>query len=354
MAHDGDHRPQRQHVALLRRCDGPARQSAVRDAPHNRRGRTQPLIWRSAVLVVAVAVLALVPSAQSRDDRARAPFVSMPLQYKASDGQPSRTHPARSLQGQGTPGVEYVGVHGGVSSLGYFWSYVEIGTPAQTFSVILDTGSSLTAVPCAGCDRECRLPRERGSALESVAAACSPARFAHPANVLRRDSCKCVSVHAHNAPAFSECGTHMDPKYDPSASSTSRFISCPSDDCHGTCSHNMCRYHQGYSEGSTLEGYYVTDKFWVGLEGEAYAVDFVFGCHDLETLLFKTQLADGIMGLGARDNTIVSVLQEAHNLPEFVFALCLGRHGGSFSVGGYNESLHTGPIVYTPLDPDDT
>ena len=34
---------------------------------------------------------------------------------------------------------------------GYYYTVVHIGTPPQRFSVILDTGSVITAVPCDGC-----------------------------------------------------------------------------------------------------------------------------------------------------------------------------------------------------------
>lgn len=70
--------------------------------------------------------------------------------------------------------------------------------------------------------------------------------------------------------------------------------------------------------------------------------------------MFKTQLADGIMGLAARDNTIVSVLQEAHQLPSFVFTLCLGNSGGQLVVGGVNTTLHTGGMTWIDLQGSST
>ena len=42
-------------------------------------------------------------------------------------------------------------MQGNLYSLGYFSANVCLGTPAQRFDVIIDTGSSLTAVPCADC-----------------------------------------------------------------------------------------------------------------------------------------------------------------------------------------------------------
>jgi len=227
------------------------------------------------------------------------PIAGLPLSFSHGRRAPGAAGPRRR-ELTALDSVEHVGVHGGVSPLGYFWAYVEIGTPPQKFSVILDTGSTLTAVPCANC---------------------------------------------------AVCGEHMDPGYDPAASSTAHYIECEDTErcspkrCKGT----HCSYEQGYSEGSRLAGVYLHDQFWIGLNGEPYAVDFKFGCHDLETNLFKTQLADGIMGLAARDNTIVSVLQQAHQLPHFIFTLCLGQTGGQLVVGGVNATLHTGPMVYMPM-----
>mgnify|MGYP001806812003 CR=1 FL=1 len=44
-------------------------------------------------------------------------------------------------------------VYGNVPELGYYYTYLTIGTPGQTVSGILDTGSTLPAFPCSGCTR---------------------------------------------------------------------------------------------------------------------------------------------------------------------------------------------------------
>ena len=37
----------------------------------------------------------------------------------------------------------------------YFYATLHLGTPARQFAVIVDTGSTITYVPCASCGRNC-------------------------------------------------------------------------------------------------------------------------------------------------------------------------------------------------------
>jgi hypothetical protein len=45
------------------------------------------------------------------------------------------------------------GLEGNTMPLGYFYTRLHVGTPGQVFTVIVDTGSSLLAFPCEGCQR---------------------------------------------------------------------------------------------------------------------------------------------------------------------------------------------------------
>ena len=116
-------------------------------------------------------------------------------------------------------------LHGNLHTLGYFAAEICAGTPAQTFDVIIDTGSSLTAVACKGC---------------------------------------------------SHCGSHTHPgiagsrRFDEAASSTASAFSChhPPSNVHCSCSDgDKCGYAVSYTEGSSIRGHIVSDLVWFAQDG---------------------------------------------------------------------------------------
>ena len=172
---------------------------------------------------------------------------------------------------------------------GTHYSYLYVGTPPQRQSVIVDTGSHFTAFPCSGCV---------------------------------------------------QCGTHTDPYYEIKNSSTAQTPKCLKD--------QKCLVSQSYTEGSSWHGYKVEDKLWVGGSevnllpgGDNYAVKFAFACQTSETGLFRTQLADGIMGMSNSEDTLPNQLFAQKVTDTKMFSLCYRIGGGIMTIGGVDQRIHT-------------
>ena len=88
------------------------------------------------------------------------------------------------------------------------------------------------------------------------------------------------------------------------------------------------------------------------------AFDMTFGCQTLVTGLFKTQLADGIMGMSNQKSTYWSQMFRSGKMgSDQQFALCFSRppspvkkgtEAGALTLGGVDRRLHLTPMVYTP------
>ena len=175
---------------------------------------------------------------------------------------------------------------------GTHFVYIYVGSPPQRQSVIVDTGSHYTAFPCTGC---------------------------------------------------SQCGQHTDPYWNPDNSSTAAIQ---------VCNGQHCVFTQSYSEGSSWRAIKVVDKIWLGGLGiievpgaDAYSMNFQFGCQTSETGLFRTQLADGILGLSMAEDTIPRQLVANGITATSTFALCFRVGGGIMTLGGVDQSIHLKPGV---------
>ncbi|POO00777.1 Aspartic peptidase [Trema orientale] len=167
---------------------------------------------------------------------------------------------------------------------GYYTTRLLIGTPPQKFALIVDTGSSVTYVPCSTCD---------------------------------------------------QCGRHQDPRFDPELSTTYQPVKC-NIDC--TCDNDQvqCVYERQYAEMSTSSGVLGEDLLSFGNQSELAPQRAVFGCENMETGDLYSQRADGIMGLGRGDLSVVDQLVEKGVISDS-FSLCYGGMdigGGAMVLGG--------------------
>ena len=176
---------------------------------------------------------------------------------------------------------------GNLRTLGYFAANVCLGSDHKSFNLIVDTGSSLAAMPCADC---------------------------------------------------SGCGHHKaGARFDPSSS---KRLSCshppPSMHCGNCVSGDKCGYSVSYTEGSSISGYMVEDQLHVSSDSGPAAVTATFGCQTRETGLFHSQMADGIVGFSnsvAYGPTFMDRLVSGLKVPN-VFSMCLSEGVGAMVMGG--------------------
>ena len=186
-------------------------------------------------------------------------------------------------------------MHGNLHTLGYFSADVCVGTPPHSFDLIIDTGSALTALPCADC--------------------------AH-----------CGS-HTH-------AGVKGSARFGEKASSTSERVLCghlPDGirSCR-TCDAGNCGYGVSYTEGSSIRGRMMMDTIWFNQAGAARrGVKSGFGCQTYESGLFYSQVADGISGFSLANTygpTLFDWLRRSTGCPD-VFSICLSETRGALLLG---------------------
>ncbi|CAI9102275.1 OLC1v1000516C2 [Oldenlandia corymbosa var. corymbosa] len=181
---------------------------------------------------------------------------------------------------------------------GYYTTRLWIGTPPQRFALIVDTGSTVTYVPCSTCE---------------------------------------------------QCGKHQDPRFQPDLSSSYETLKC-NIDCNCDAERENCIYDRQYAEMSSSSGILGVDIVSFGNLSELAPQRAIFGCENMETGDLYSQHADGIMGLGRGELSIVDQLVKKNVISDS-FSLCYGGMdfgGGAMVLGGISPPAD---MVYTRSDP---
>ena len=181
-------------------------------------------------------------------------------------------------------------LNGNSTSLNYFYAEIQIGSQRHKQSLIIDTGSFITAIPCE--------------------------------------------------PYCKKCGGHMNKRYNISQSNKSKVVRCDNNntitqctnELKGKCNENKeCGFINAYGEGSSISGIFFNDSIYIN---NTNSVEITLGCIKNENKLFLHQLADGIIGLSPSDMSFTNLLFKSKGITYNTFSLCLNNiNKGTISFG---------------------
>ncbi|XP_030949997.1 aspartic proteinase CDR1-like [Quercus lobata] len=234
----------------------------------------------------------------------RRPMI-LPLYLSSSKTTSSSTsdrvvadHNRRQLRNSPPPPNARMRLYDDLLANGYYTTRLWIGTPPQEFALIVDTGSTVTYVPCSNCGH---------------------------------------------------CGKHQDPRFQPELSGTYQPMKC-SVSCNCDSNDAQCTYERRYAEMSSSSGVLGDDVLSFGNESQLVPQRAVFGCEIKETGDLYTQRADGIMGLGRGRLSVMDQLVDKGVISDS-FSLCYGGMdvgGGAMILGGISSPPD---MVFTHSDP---
>ncbi|KAI4371200.1 hypothetical protein MLD38_019463 [Melastoma candidum] len=225
-----------------------------------------------------------------------------------SKGRKSAPAARNSTRGLVGPQAVSTPVSSGLSiGSGNYYVKVGLGSPAKYYSLILDTGSSLSWLQCEPC---------------------------------------IISCHAQ-----------VDPIFNPSASKTYKTLSCSTSQClnlkEATLNEPLCEsqtgkciYTASYGDSSFSIGYLSQD--FLSLSPSESFPNFIYGCgQDNEGLFGRSA---GIIGLARQKLSLLSQLSPRYG---YAFYYCLPTATSSSSGGGYlaigKASVSASAYKFTPM-----
>ncbi|KAM5565802.1 aspartic proteinase 39 [Rosa sericea] len=249
------------------------------------------------LLLIYSVALNLGGAFEANADDQRRPMI-LPLHLSSPD---DARHHRRAFDGRRLQRSEpnaHMRLHDDLLANGYYTTRLWIGTPPQMFALIVDTGSTVTYVPCSDCEA---------------------------------------------------CGNHQDPRFQPDLSSTYQPVKC-NINCNCDDKGNQCTYERRYAEQSSSSGVLGEDVISFGNESALVPQRAVFGCENIETGDLYSQRADGIMGLGRGRLSVMDQLVDKGVISDS-FSLCyggMGVGGGAMVLGGIKSPPD---MVFTHSDP---
>lgn len=214
----------------------------------------------------------------------------------------------RSLSLKSGDRLDGIQLSGDFSSLAYHYATISVGSPPQSFSLVVDTASALLALPCSGC-ATCGKTQRKFMRLESSTS--------HYVN------CEGVDKGCDSCVKLTENGP------------------------------GECAYERSYSEGSSSSGVFVKDiasfsTVTSGPTGRSSAnVEMRFGCQLQADGQIAEQGVDGILGLSQGSLSMLSTMNRKGLLARNAFSLCMSSlgNGGIMTLGGVDPRLHS-PIGF--------
>ena len=149
----------------------------------------------------------------------------------------------------------------------YFYATLHLGTPARQFAVIVDTGSTITYVPCASCGKNCGPHHKVPLSSAPPPILLSPLYITCALSVHNKTSAAAGAVEVWCIPFFAIFSARLHPgrvcvacvqdaAFDPSSSTSSVKIPCGSEKCLcgrppcGCSDSQECTYQRTYGARS--------------------------------------------------------------------------------------------------------